>query len=96
MDLASGGKKTIDAKKIVIAAGSIPIEFPGVAFDEDRVLSSTGALSISKVPKDLLIIGGGIIGLELGSVWNSLGSNVTIIEYTNKIGGTNIDNEISY
>ena len=68
------------AKNVIIATGSIPIELPFLQFDEERVLSNVGALKIPEVPKHLIVIGGGIIGLELGSVWRRLGAKVTVIE----------------
>lgn len=68
------------ARDVVIATGSIPIELPFFKFDEERVLSNIGALSIPEVPKHLIVIGGGVIGLELGSVWRRLGANVTVVE----------------
>ncbi len=68
------------AKNVIIATGSVPIELPFLKFDEERVLSNIGALKIPEVPKRLIVIGGGIIGLELGSVWRRLGAKVTVIE----------------
>ena len=68
------------AKNVIIATGSVPIELPFLKFDEKRVLSNIGALKIPEVPKNLLVIGGGVIGLELGSVWRRLGAKVTIVE----------------
>ena len=69
------------AKHVIIATGSVPIELPFLTFDEDRVLSNTGALKIPVVPKHLIVIGGGVIGLELGSVWRRLGATVTVVEF---------------
>ncbi len=77
---ADGAEQAYKAKFIVIATGSVPIELPFAKFDEDKIVSSTGALAFEKVPERLVIIGGGVIGLELGSVWNRLGSEVTVIE----------------
>jgi dihydrolipoamide dehydrogenase len=71
---------TYQAKDVIIATGSVSIELPFLKFDERRVLSNVGALIIPQVPKHLIIIGGGVIGLELGSVWNRLGAKVTVIE----------------
>lgn len=71
---------TYQAKNVIIATGSVPIQLPFLKFDERRVLSNVGALIIPQVPKHLIVIGGGIIGLELGSVWNRLGAKVTVIE----------------
>ena len=68
------------AKHVIIATGSVPIELPFLKFDEERVLSNTGALRIPEVPKRLIVIGGGVIGLELGSVWRRLGASVTVVE----------------
>ncbi|HET9002487.1 MAG TPA: dihydrolipoyl dehydrogenase [Gemmatimonadaceae bacterium] len=68
------------AKHVIIATGSVPIELPFLKFDEQRVLSNVGALTIPKVPQHLIVIGGGVIGLELGSVWRRLGAKVTVIE----------------
>ena len=81
----SGKKIDYKAKIIIISTGSSPSSLPGIKIDEKIICSSTGALSFEKVPKNLVIIGGGYIGLEMGSVWKRLGSNVTIIEYLPKI-----------
>ncbi len=75
----------ISAKNILIATGSDIIEMPTIKIDEQYIVSSTGALSLSKVPETMVVIGGGYIGLELGSVWSRLGSKVTIIEYASTI-----------
>ena len=71
---------TYQAKSVIIATGSVPIELPFLKFDEERVLSNVGALKIPKVPNHLIVIGGGVIGLELGSVWKRLGATVTVVE----------------
>jgi len=71
---------TYQAKHVIIATGSAPIELPFLKFDEERVLSNVGALTVPAVPKHLIVIGGGVIGLELGSVWRRLGANVTVVE----------------
>ena len=71
---------TIAAKNVIIATGSVPIELPFLKFDEERILSNVGALTIPRVPRHLIVIGGGVIGLELGSVWRRLGAKVTVIE----------------
>ena len=71
---------TYQAKHVIIATGSVPIELPFLKFDEERVLSNVGALAIPAVPGHLIVIGGGVIGLELGSVWRRLGAKVTIVE----------------
>jgi dihydrolipoamide dehydrogenase len=81
-------------RNIVIATGSEPIPLPGVEIDEKRVVTSTGALELSSVPNHLVLIGGGIIGLEMGSVWNRLGSKVTVVEFTDMIAA-GADGEIS-
>ncbi len=74
-----------NAKHIVIATGSEPSSVPGIEIDEEKVVSSTGALSLSRVPKHLVVIGGGYIGLELGSVWARLGAEVTVVEFFDRI-----------
>ena len=89
------GKKTsYKSKKIVIATGSTSTSLPGINIDEKNIVSSTGALSLKKVPKNLVIIGGGYIGLEMGSVWSRLGSEVTVIEFLDHIT-PGMDREIS-
>jgi dihydrolipoamide dehydrogenase len=75
-----GGTTAHQAKNVIIATGSVPVELPFLKFDEERVLSNVGALKIPQVPKHLIVIGGGVIGLELGSVWRRLGAKVTVIE----------------
>ncbi len=77
---AKKGKELVDATNFIIATGSRPIEIPGFAVDEQNVLSSTGALELEEVPKNTLLIGGGYIGLEIGSYLNKLGSNITVLE----------------
>jgi len=72
-------------KNIMIATGSVPVELPFLKFDEKQIVSSTGALSLSQVPNKLAVVGGGVIGLELGSVWARLGAEVTIIEFAPQI-----------
>jgi dihydrolipoamide dehydrogenase len=79
------GETVLEAKNIVIATGSEPTSLPGVEIDEERVVSSTGALSLKAVPKKMIVIGAGIIGLELGSVWRRLGAEVTVVEYLDRI-----------
>lgn len=74
-----------DAKNIVIATGSDVVGLPGIEIDEQKIVSSTGALELTKVPKEMVVIGGGVIGLELGSVWSRLGANVTVIEFVDQI-----------
>ncbi len=75
-----GKKESWKAKHVIIATGSVPIELPFLKFDEKRVLSNIGALTIASVPQHLVVIGGGVIGLELGSVWRRLGAKVTVVE----------------
>ena len=82
---ADGSKTTLTAKNIVIATGSEPTPLPGVAFEDGKVVDSTGALSLPAVPKHLIVVGAGIIGLELGSVWRRLGAEVTVVEYLDRI-----------
>ena len=78
-------KSNYQTKNIVISTGSIPASLPEIKIDEKIIVSSTGALSFNKVPKELIIIGGGYIGLEMGSVWKRLGSNVTVVEFLDHI-----------
>ena len=89
-----GKKNTYKAKNIVIATGSTPTTLPGVDIDEKNIVSSTGALSLESVPKNFVVIGGGYIGLEMGSVWSRLGSKVTVVEYLDHIT-PGMDKEIS-
>ena len=90
-----GGETTLTAKDIIIATGSEATPFPGLNIDEKKVVTSTGAIALDKVPKKMLVIGGGIIGLEMGSVWSRLGSEVTVVEFLGQIGGPGMDAEIS-
>ena len=87
----------IEAKNIVIATGSEVAPFPGgaIQIDEQQIVSSTGALDLQEVPKKMVVIGGGIIGLEMGSVWSRLGAEVTVVEFLGAIGGVGIDEEIA-
>ncbi len=82
---ADGAKQTIETKAIAIATGSESTPLPGVAIDEERVVTSTGSLELKSVPKRLLIVGAGVIGLEIGSVWRRLGSEVTVVEFLDRI-----------
>ena len=84
---AKGEKTILVAKNIVIATGSVPVELPFLKFDEKKIVSSTGALALPSVPKTMVVVGGGVIGLELGSVWARLGSHVTVVEYADRLGG---------
>ena len=86
VEISDGSKsETIKAKNILIATGSKVIDIPGVEVDEKSIVSSTGALALPKVPKHMVVIGGGVIGLELGSVWKRLGSKVTVVEFADRI-----------
>ncbi len=98
VQLNEGGESTVEAKNVIIATGSEVTPFPGgaIEIDEDQIVSSTGALSLQKVPGKMVVIGGGIIGLEMGSVWSRLGAEVIVVEFLNSIGGVGIDDEISY
>lgn len=80
-----GAETTLETKNIVIATGSEPSGLPGVEVDQKRIVDSTGALSLPEVPKSLIVIGAGIIGLELGSVWRRLGAEVTVVEFLDRI-----------
>jgi dihydrolipoamide dehydrogenase len=82
---ADGKVTPLEAKNIVIATGSLPSGLPGVEVDQKRIVDSTGALALPEVPKSLLVIGAGIIGLELGSVWRRLGAQVTVVEFLDRI-----------
>jgi dihydrolipoamide dehydrogenase len=93
--LNDGSVDTVNTKYMIIASGSEVTPFPGIEIDEETIVSSTGALSLKEVPKRMVVIGAGVIGLELGSVWSRLGSEVTAIEYLNTIGGVGIDGEVS-
>lgn len=79
------GEKTVSAEKILLATGSMPSSLPGIEIDGEFVGSSTDALKYSEVPKHLVVIGGGVIGLELGTVWRRLGAQVTVLEYLDRI-----------
>lgn len=88
VDLNDGGVDEFTAKNVIIATGSEPNELPastGLAFDEEYVVSSTGALALKEIPKRMAVIGGGVIGLELGSVYQRLGSDVTVLQHTDRI-----------
>jgi dihydrolipoamide dehydrogenase len=80
-----GTQVELNAKDIIIATGSEPTPLPGVEIDNQRILDSTGALSLGEVPRHLVVIGAGVIGLELGSVWRRLGAEVTVVEYLDRI-----------
>ncbi|KIM38553.1 hypothetical protein M413DRAFT_447777 [Hebeloma cylindrosporum] len=98
IDSAAESQPTeIDAKNIVIATGSEVSPFPGgaITIDEQQIVSSTGALDLKEVPKKMVVIGGGIIGLEMGSVWSRLGAEVTVVEFLGAVGGAGIDDEVA-
>lgn len=80
-----GSTQDIETKNIVIASGSVSAELPGITIDEEKIVTSTGALKLKKVPENLLVIGAGVIGLELGSVWARLGAKVTVVEFLDRI-----------
>lgn len=84
---ADGTTQVLTTKNIVIATGSAPVELPFLKYDEKFIVSNTGALALSQVPKTMVVVGGGVIGLELGSVWQRLGAKVTVVEYTARLGG---------
>ena len=91
---ADGAVTTLIAKDIVIATGSEPTPLPGVDFVEGKIIDSTGALSLPAIPKKLIVIGAGVIGLELGSVWRRLGAEVTVVEFLDKVGA-GMDSEVA-
>ncbi len=80
-----GSTQIYPTKNIMIATGSIPVELPFLKYDEKKIVSSTGALSLKEVPAQMAVVGGGVIGLEMGSVWSRLGSKVTVIEFADQI-----------
>ncbi len=85
VDLNDGGTQEVKSKNFIIATGSDVASLPGIEIDEDKIVSSTGALSLPEVPKRLVVIGGGVIGLELGSVWQRFGSEVTVVEFMDQV-----------
>ena len=91
---SDGKEREIDGDNIIIATGSEPSKMQNINFDEEKIVSSTGALSLKKVPKKMIVIGGGYIGLEMGSVWSRLGSDVHVIEFLDHIT-PGMDKEIS-
>lgn len=97
VQLLEGGETEVEAKNVIIATGSEVTPFPGggIPVDEVQIVSSTGVLELKEVPKKLVVIGGGIIGLEMGSVWSRLGSEVTVVEFMGAIGGQGIDEEVA-
>uniref|UniRef100_A0A671UE90 Dihydrolipoyl dehydrogenase n=1 Tax=Sparus aurata TaxID=8175 RepID=A0A671UE90_SPAAU len=92
---ADGSEQVINTKNILIATGSEVTPFPGIPVDEESIVSSTGALSLNKVPGEMIVIGAGVIGVELGSVWQRLGSKVTAVEFLGHVGGLGIDMEMA-
>jgi len=76
---------SLNTKNIIIATGSTPTSLPGIEIDEDKIVSSTGALTLNEVPEKMIVIGAGVIGLELGQVWSRLGAKVTVVEYLDRI-----------
>lgn len=92
---SDGSSQKINTKNILIATGSEVSPFPGIEIDERTVVSSTGALNLERVPEKMIVIGAGVIGLELGSVWSRLGASVTAVEFLGNIGGQGIDSEVS-
>lgn len=97
VQLNDGGSTEVEAKNVIIATGSEVAPFPGgaIEIDEKQIVSSTGALELQKVPEKMVVIGGGIIGLEMGSVWSRLGAEVTVVEFLGAIGGAGIDEEVA-
>ncbi|RIJ31492.1 dihydrolipoyl dehydrogenase [Henriciella algicola] len=85
VDAEDGEQKTLTTKNIVIATGSVPSSLPNIEIDEERVVTNEGAIALKEVPEKLIVIGAGIIGLELGSVWSRLGASVTVVEYLDRI-----------
>src|ERR1700748_2289301 len=92
--LADGKTRSLTAKHIIIATGSDVAPLPGVTIDEKQIVSSTGAIALTSVPKKLLVVGAGVIGLELGSVWGRLGAEVTVVEFLDRVT-PGIDLEVS-
>lgn len=90
-----GSVEVIKAKHIMIATGSEVTPFGGIEIDEETIVSSTGALKLKEVPNKMVVIGAGVIGLELGSVWSRLGTEVIAVEFLDTIGGVGIDGEVS-
>ena len=91
---ADGKTRSLTAKSIIIATGSDVAPLPGITIDEKQIVSSTGAIALTSIPKKLLVVGAGVIGLELGSVWKRLGSEVTVVEFLDRVT-PGIDGEVS-
>merc|ERR1712158_268388 len=87
--------EVVNTKNIMIATGSEVTPFPGIEVDEETIVSSTGALSLKEVPEKMVLIGAGVIGVGLGSVWSRLGTEVTAVEFLGHVGGMGIDMEVS-
>ncbi len=94
VQLNDGGTANLAAKHVVIATGSDVMPLPGVTIDEERIVSSTGALALKRVPQHLVVVGGGYIGLEMGTVWSRLGAKVTVVEFLDRIT-PGMDGEVS-
>lgn len=95
VELTEGGEQSFVGKNIIIATGSEATPFPGLEIDEKRIITSTGAIALETVPESMAVIGGGIIGLEMASVWSRLGTKVTVVEFLGQIGGPGMDAEIA-
>merc|ERR1712098_596498 len=95
--LGADGEVTevVNTKNIMVATGSEVTPFPGIEVDEETIVSSTGALSLKSVPEKMIVIGAGVIGVELGSVWSRLGTQVTAVEFMGHVGGMGIDMDVS-
>ena len=94
VEVTGKDNQVIECKNIIIATGSVPVELPFLKYDGKDIISSTEALTLDKVPEHLIVVGGGAIGLEMGSVWMRLGAKVTVVEFADKICGP-MDNQIS-
>ncbi|GAA5917524.1 hypothetical protein JCM5296_000192 [Sporobolomyces johnsonii] len=93
--LLDGGSTQVQGKNIIIATGSEVTPFPGIEIDEKQIVSSTGVLELQQVPEKLVVIGAGVIGLEMGSVWSRLGAKVEVVEFLGAIGGAGMDGEVA-
>lgn len=89
-----GDQRTLETRRILIATGSKPVSLPGVEFDDERIVDSTWALELNEVPDHLIVIGAGVIGLEMGSIWKRLGADVTVIEYLPEVLGGRMDKDV--
>jgi dihydrolipoamide dehydrogenase len=94
VETSDGETKTLETEKILIATGSKPSDLPGIDYDDDTIVDSTWALEFGEVPEHLIVIGAGVIGLEMGSVWSRLGGKVTVVEYLPEILGGRADKEV--